>query len=357
MFRERNLIQPGQLIILSFLLLLSGLVFFPVLHGYWLADDFYWVRDLLNYDWREIPKLFLGDWPRENEYRPLWSVSYVMDLMVWGPDARGLHLTNVILHIVASALVWYLVKVMARDHSLAALLSLAFFVLHPVHTEPVSWIAARGHVLVTIFILSSIIFLQRFQRDGDTRYYIASLGAAVAAFTTQEAAAVLPPLLLLKEFVYIPSLDHHQFARILKLHSPFWGLLGLYMALRMFLFGRLSSDRLFSPLQEFLLRVYSSNRTLWLSPATIADVPHVFTGVGMAWFLFLLITVFLLIPFTFLRFSELKEYTREFIYFAVGWPLITTFVYLGANSQRHLYLASIGPCVALGLVTARLFTA
>src|SRR5574338_97197 len=107
-FRQRDLSQSGQLVILILLLLLAGLLFFPVIHGYWLADDFYWVRDLLHYDWREIPKLFLGDWPRENEYRPLWSVSYVVDLMAWGLDARGLHLTSIILHLFASTLVWYL---------------------------------------------------------------------------------------------------------------------------------------------------------------------------------------------------------------------------------------------------------
>src|ERR1041384_5906188 len=99
-FRERYLGDRSMwLMLLSFLLIIvGGLFFLPAAKGYWLADYFYWVRDLLNYDWREIPKLFLGDWPRTGEYRPLWSVSFVADLFIWGPDARGLHLTNIIFH-------------------------------------------------------------------------------------------------------------------------------------------------------------------------------------------------------------------------------------------------------------------
>jgi len=77
----------------------------------------------------------------------------------------------------------------------------------------------------------------------------------------------------------------------------------------------------------------------------------------MKWLLFLVITILLFTPFTFLRSYELKSYTRGIIYFAIVWPIITATVYLGASSQRHLYLASVGPCVALGLAAARLITA
>jgi len=286
--RKRNFLQPGQLFILFLLLFLGGLLFFPVLNGYWLADDFSWVKPLLNYSWREVPKLFLGVWPRAGEYRPLWSVSFVMDLKIWGPSVRGLHLTSIIYHIVASTLVWYLVKLTTKENVLAALLALTFFVLHPIHVEPVAWISARGHILVTIFILSSMIFLRRFQVFGHIINYIASLTAAVAALATQEAAVALPFLLLFQDLVYIPNLNRPQFLRIVKLHFPFWGLFGLYLAFRVFLFGKLA-DRMVSTIQQFLFYIYLPNRILWLSPSTIPDAPQVFTSAGTTWLLFILI--------------------------------------------------------------------
>jgi hypothetical protein len=342
-----------QMIVLSVLVVLSGLLFLPVLRGYWLADDFWWVRDSLHYNWREMPRLFLGYWPQLNEFRPLWSVSFITDLLIWGPDPRGLHLTNIIFHVVASLLVWSLVRVTIQDHGLGALLSLAFFVLHPIHPEPVAYIAARGHVLVTIFILSSMILLQRFHMFGGVGNYIASLGAAVAALATQEAAVVLPFLLLSKDLVYDSRLNRQGFVRFLKLHFPFWALLGSYLVLRILLFGRLGRDGMVITIQQTLYHLYRSAHILWLSPFTILDLPDVLAGKGLHWLLFLLITILLVAPFTFLRSNNLENYTRSLIYFAIGWPIITTFVYLGLRSERHLYLASVGICVALGLATAK----
>ena len=68
------------------LLLFAALSFVPVLNGYWLADDFTWVQEFIQYDWRRIGPLFLGQWSRAvaQEYRPLWAVSFAVDLRVWG---------------------------------------------------------------------------------------------------------------------------------------------------------------------------------------------------------------------------------------------------------------------------------
>jgi hypothetical protein len=120
------------------------------------------------------------------------------------------------------------------------------------------------------------------------------------------------------------------------------------------MFGRLGRDAITTTGQQLLVHVYKSARMLWLSPFSLSDVPDVLAERGLHWLLFLLITILLLAPLTFLRFHKLEKYFRDFVYFAIGWPIITTSVYLGARSERHLYLASIGPCVALGLATARL---
>lgn len=345
--------RPWPLIGLLLLLILASILFVPVIRGYWLADDFSWVSDLLHYNWREIPRLFLTDWPRIHEYRPLWSVSFITDFLLWGPDPRGLHLTNIFFHVLASLLVWSLVMLTVRDHGLAALLSLAFFVLHPIHPEPVAWISARGHVLVTIFILSSLILLQRFQQFGGIGNYLASLGAAVAAFTTQEAAVALPFLLLARDLVFTSRPDRPWFVRTLKLHLPFWALLGSYLLLRLVLFGRLGRDGMITTIQKLLYDLYRSTRMLWLGPYGIPDIPEVLAARAAHWLLFLLIAVLLVAPFTFLRFHKLENYTRGLIYFAIVWPGVVEFAYFGASAQRHLYLSSIGPCVALGLATAQ----
>ena len=354
---RRRVVIPSSTILPLLLILLGGFIFVPVLRGYWLADDFSWIHDFFHYDWGNIPRLFLGDWARADakEYRPLWALSFIVDLAFWGPDPRWLHLTNILFHMFVSALVWYLVKNTIYDNGLAALLSLTFFVLAPIHPEPVAWIAARGHVLVSIFILGAVILLKRFQMYGGIGNYLASLVAGLAAFATQEAAVALPFLLLLMEVVN--NSRRSSFIHRITVHVPYWGLLGVYLGFRMLIFGSLGREGTTSTIQELLHHIYYSVRMLWLSPHTIQDAPGIFVSAGMKWLLFVLVTMFLCTPLVSLRGDQRRSYLRAFICFAIGWPLISTAVYIGSSSQRHLYLASIGPCIALGIAGACLLVA
>jgi hypothetical protein len=82
----------------------------------------------------------------------------------------------------------------------------------------------------------------------------------------------------------------------------------------------------------------------------------VLTGIRIKWLLFALITSLLVAPLLFLRSQELRIYLPGFIYFAILWPVVTMMVYFGANLERQMGLASVGPSVALGLAGACLLT-
>jgi hypothetical protein len=62
----------------------------------------------------------------------------------------------------------------------------------------------------------------------------------------------------------------------------------------------------------------------------------------------------LLAPFIWLPASKRLNYARGIIFFAVVWPFMSTIVLFGANSSRHLYLASIGVATAFGLASSEL---
>lgn len=342
----------------ALLLLVAALLFVPVLSGYWLADDFAWVRDFLRYDWRDVPRLFLGDWSRaaSNEYRPLWALSFMVDLRLWGADPRALHATNIALHVAACALVYFLAKSATGGSRTAGLLSLAFFALAPIHDEPVAWISARGHILAPVFILGALILFRRFEQHGGTGIYLASIAAAIAALATQEVAVALPALLLLRDIADAPRPSRRWLLRMAALHAPFWALLAAYLGFRMVIFGRLGRDSVPSSALRVLQATYASVRTLWLSPTTLLDAPAGLATMGVQLLLILLILVLFIAPFVFLRKNGMRDHARGLIYFAAGWPVITTTVLLGANSPRHFYLASVGPAIALGLAGARFLT-
>ncbi len=99
-------------------------------------------------------------------YRPLALWSLQADRSVWGLDARGFHLTGLVLAGVAAWLVGVLARGLARrwppshaDRTLpwvAAVAAAGWFVLWPSHAEAVAWIGGRGDLLATVGCLACL---------------------------------------------------------------------------------------------------------------------------------------------------------------------------------------------------------
>jgi hypothetical protein len=338
------------------LLALSAAMFLPVLKGSWLADDFSWVKQFSSYPWGDVGRLFLGHWERAvaHEYRPLWAISFVVDLGIWGLRPVALHLTNLGLHLLAGVLVWRLAGSATGSRGPAALLALAFFAVAPLHAEPVAWISARGHVLAPIFVLAAMLLLRRFERTGRRATYLAALVGALAAFGTQEVAVALPPLLLLRDLLDHPPRNGAGIRRIALLHLPFWLLLAAYLGLRYLLFGMLGRPGIVSSIPELLRRTGGGLRHLWLDPVASLGVPGGAAGRLLSAGLCLLILFLLLAGLFATPSRERGALARSLTFFALAWPLVTTAVLFGADSSRHFYLASVGVSIALGLAGARL---
>jgi hypothetical protein len=341
------------------LLALSAAIFLPAVNGYWLADDFGFVREFYRYPWGDALWLFLGDWSRHRlqEYRPLFAVSILADLRLWGLDSFGPHLTNLALHVVACALVWRLAATAPGAGRLAPVLALSFFALAPMHAEPVAWISARGHALVSIFILGAMILLRRFEERGGRLRYAASLACAAAALATQEIAVALPALLLARDVVDAPRRDRPWWRRTLRLHAPFWVLLAGYLGFRYLIFAVVSRPTLSASVPARLHETSLAFRTLFVDPPAMLWLPGSILGRAVRGAIKLGPLLLLLVaPLVSRSTRGLRTHARETIFFAALWPFFATAVLFGARSPRHLYLASIGVAVALGLAGSRILS-
>jgi Dolichyl-phosphate-mannose-protein mannosyltransferase len=90
-------------------------------------------------------------------YRPLVFLSHALDWRVWGLNAFGFHLTNVLLHAVNTVLVFLLGRrLLTRPGATAAAL---LFALHPGSHEAVHWIAARFDLMATCFTLVALLLV------------------------------------------------------------------------------------------------------------------------------------------------------------------------------------------------------
>lgn len=128
-------------------------------------------------------------------YRPLVSLSYAVDFLLWGKDPAGFHLTNIFLHAFTSMLFFFVLRrIGVPGHvSIAAAL---IFALHPMHTESVSWVSGRTDILAALFLLCAVRIWIEYQVRGGRGLYWLTLVFFVAALLSKEEAIILPFLLL-----------------------------------------------------------------------------------------------------------------------------------------------------------------
>ncbi|MBI1319574.1 MAG: hypothetical protein GC168_11595 [Candidatus Hydrogenedens sp.] len=134
-------------------------------------------------------------WAFPEYYRPLLLLTYGLDWLLWGFQPDGYNATNLLLHLVATLLVWRLAAALADDKRTGPpLLAAALFALFPGHDYDVLWISGRGDILCTVFVLLSLLGLLRWLRTGRGWHGGAHLLFAVLAFATKENAFALPVL-------------------------------------------------------------------------------------------------------------------------------------------------------------------
>ncbi|MCX5678585.1 MAG: tetratricopeptide repeat protein [Candidatus Omnitrophica bacterium] len=193
--------RPYLLIILIGLLLYSSAAFF----GFSYLDDN--ILILENHEFisklSNIAEAFKQDvfhvlHEYDAAYRPLLTVSFIIDTQLDKFFGLGYHFTNIILHLIGSCLVFLLFLKLKYSRSLAFSFALIFTV-HPVLTETVAWIPGRNDSLLGIFVLASFIYLLEFLERGKWAYYTGHILFFVLALFTKETA---PALLVVALFYY-----------------------------------------------------------------------------------------------------------------------------------------------------------
>lgn len=89
-------------------------------------------------------------------YEPLAVLSYAVDIAVWPSGVRGVHMMNLILHLLNVIVFFRLVQVLSRSVRVAVVAA-TLFALHPANAEAVAWISARSQLLGTFLLLLALL--------------------------------------------------------------------------------------------------------------------------------------------------------------------------------------------------------
>lgn len=124
-------------------------------------------------------------------YRPLINITYRLDYLLWGMDARGFRTTNLILHLICCFILMYFFSLFLEKN--VAFWAAVIFALHPVNTEAVSFITSRNNIIVTIFSIGSLLsFIIANENKKIFAYIISVVLFAGAVFSKEFGLMVIP---------------------------------------------------------------------------------------------------------------------------------------------------------------------
>lgn len=160
--------------------------------------------DFVNWDdpWYVIHNPLVKSWDPDNlqkiatqvvtrNYAPLTVFSFLVDHSLYGMWAGGYHLTNILLHLVNSILVFLLVTRLTQNR-LIGWATAAVFAIHPVQVETVVWISSRKGLLSGAFILASLWYWLR--KDRTLEQNTCGFLCFVFALLSKALAVIVPAI-------------------------------------------------------------------------------------------------------------------------------------------------------------------
>ncbi|WP_413289267.1 tetratricopeptide repeat protein [Bdellovibrio sp. HCB337] len=151
------------------------------------------------------------------DYFPLTLMSYWLDFQVFGLSAPAQHIENLVLHLVATLLLFRVLKSVSQKDRLSFFITLVF-ALHPLQMESVMWISERKSLLAAVFMFLSIAFyLKTVEKPGKASWYWLAVLFFALMGLTKATALLLPALFLLLDWKYLAGARGKIFKRFLPL--------------------------------------------------------------------------------------------------------------------------------------------
>lgn len=206
-------------------------------------------------DFRFLPRLFatsIASFPakgqvmiKNNYYRPVMYLVYMIAYAVFGLRPWGFHLINVLLHGAASVAVYFAARAIIKNlrgpvsngdswfsRAGAPFFSALIFAAHPIHTEDVAWVAAVPDIVYSLLLLLAFVVWAKYE---SIKGALLSAALFFAACFTKETALVLPLIFFLydlcaKRLVKGPA---GFFKDLLKRYAPLAAAIIVYLIMRL----------------------------------------------------------------------------------------------------------------------------
>jgi len=341
-----------------------------------LIQQSYLIQDLDN-----LPQLFTqdfwafaqGEGKGHDLYRPLISLSYLIDSRLWGDRLPYYHLTNLLFHVFSSILVYFILQAILQKRW-PAWLGAVLFAIHPIHTEAVSWISGRTDVICGFFFFLALFLYLSGRKGGRWTHAVGSLVAFFLALLSKEMAVTLPLVIALYNLCFDGSSLQERWWDVLRARLgravieslPYLVVVVLYLTIRLQVLGFVikSKDKMAQSLQDLgatlLLSAKIVALDLWLLVVPFPLNAHrlvsdLESSLGLtAWLSLLAVVAVLTFSILALRRAPACAFAGLFFFATIllvsGLLSISDFV-----AERFLYIPSLAVCLAAALLCTALW--
>jgi hypothetical protein len=251
------------------------LSFLPSLRAGYVYDDTLLIaNNPLVHHWHGLLSAFAGHFWQTQDlgtqgigltyYRPLVTVSFVLNWLAFRGAAWGFHLVNLLLHAGSAWLATRLALRWLRRPWLAVLVGVLFAV-HPTRSESVTWIAGRTDLLMSVTGLLCVEQFHRARKTERTLHLGLGLLCLLLALLCKEGSVVLPALLLADAWNDEPGGLSRRTRQGLLAAA---GLCGVYLLVRWAVLPVRTSHSDFLPAYGFMTVATYAERLVWPWPQT-----------------------------------------------------------------------------------------
>jgi protein O-mannosyl-transferase len=131
---------------------------------------------------------------------PLTTLSHALDYQIYGLNAGGHHLTNVLLHMASVVLLFLALRKLTGATWRSALVA-ALFAIHPLRAESVAWVTERKDVLSGLFFMLTLGAYARYV-EGPPKLsrYLAVVACFVMGLMSKAMLVTMPAVLLVLDY-------------------------------------------------------------------------------------------------------------------------------------------------------------
>ena len=288
----------------------------------------------------------------DGNWFPLTWLSHMTDVSLWGLDAGAHHLTNAGVHALAAAAL-FLVLTALGIPSLASVIAVALFAVHPLRVESVAWAAERKDVLSGLLAICTIGAYVRWVRNPGRGSFVLLAGVFAAALMAKAMPITLPLVMLLLDYWPLRRWPAQPWARLVREKAVLFALAiatGVIAVVAQSGAGSTASLAAVSPAARLSNATVSYVTYLgdMVWPANLA-VFYPLTPVSI---LTAGLAVLLLAAISILTWQQ--NSTRPYLMVGWLWYLVMLLPVIGllqigsqARADRYTYLPSIGICLAV----------